>query len=518
MEENNYTAYQQPLTPEEAPPVKPKKKGKKALFIVIAVVVVLALAAAILLPMLNASPLSVLYKGAVNTTAVLDETELYQLIQRTADGCSLEAALDLAPITQSLIGFPLDGRAVAKFYFSKEAYGLTAAAELGGTPLLDATAMLTPKELTIASPSLLGDQVYGINLELLRERFDSSIFGPEGEYSLGITSKEAQLVVDLLDSLWQQPQIKEDLESIQTDFFVRIFESLQTHATVETADSTLFFGGKDHATTAIVVSMDAPALANFLGEFLTYLRNDQKVLDLLNDTYGTYAEKISAALDDADITSQEIIDSFYTTLDEAIDQLDDLREADLNLSLTFHVTQKGDYFTGTECSITYDGETTRSKFIIGIEDGAITELGSSFDFMGDEDSFTYRITANDDSEYASQFTLTVWGEPVLEASFHWDKVTGGLTVDWDAGEYDHYIAACTLTHNDDGFTALTIHSVEDLYLEQTNQVGLTLTLIPGEMMASLGEYTDLLTMSSAEFDALGMDLYSTIMQLVGILA
>lgn len=518
MEENNYTAYQQPLSPDDHTPVKPKKKGKKGLIILIAVLVVVAAAAAILLPSLSSSPLALVAKGAEKTYTAMDQSELNSLFHRLEEGGSVDASLDLAPITQSLIGFGMNGRAGVTFYFGGGALGLDAVAELGGTPLLDASALLSTKELAVASQSLLGDQVYGANLEKLSENFDSSVFGPQGEYSLGVTAEEIQVLLDSFDSAKPSPEMEEDAKAILADFFLVVYNSLQAHGEIGKETGTLTYGGAEHATTTVTISMDDTDMVEFAADILEYVNTDPKLREFITN----HARAITSALaynSYEDMTEEEIVAEFYTAVEEALLALDDAREeaktADLAATLTFHISKEGSYLVGMELNMTMDGETMQAGWIIGIVGDKLQELRFAADTPDGEGEFSYIITANDDSRFAAE--LKVITDETLPAggSILWDKKSGALSVAL-ASEYADFSMEGTLFHSEEN-TVLTVQSLQSDSEDMDTELGLTLTLTPGDKMTPIGAYTDVLTMSADEVDAVVSQLYMTFMQLFGVL-
>ena len=383
-----------------------------------------------------------------------------------------------------------------------------AVAELGGTPLLDASALLSTKELAVASQSLLGDQVYGANLEKLSENFDSSVFGPQGEYSLGVTAEEIQVLLDSFDSAKPSPEMEEDAKAIAADFFLVAYNSLQTHGEIGEEKGTLTYGGAEHATTTVTISMDDTDMVEFATDILEYVNTDPKLREFITN----HARAITSALA---YNSSEI----YTAVEEALLALDDAREeaktSDLAATLTFHISKEGSYLVGMELNMTMDGETMQAGWIIGIVGDKLQELRFAVNTPDGEGEFSYIITANDDSRFAAE--LKVITDETLPAggSILWDKKSGALSVAL-ASEYADFSMEGTLFHSEEN-TVLTVQSLQSDSEDVDAQLGLTLTLTPGDKMAPMGAYTDVLTMSADEVDAVVSQLYMTFMQLFGVL-
>ena len=87
-----------------------KPLGKKIALICAIAAVIVAGAAAIGIFAASSSPLTLVGQGAVNSLAALEKNELVQLMTAVSEGGSAELTCDLKTLTESAIGFGVDGR------------------------------------------------------------------------------------------------------------------------------------------------------------------------------------------------------------------------------------------------------------------------------------------------------------------------------------------------------------------------------------------------------------------------
>ena len=340
MTENNFH-------PEVQAPT-PKKKSRKTPIIiaVAAVVVVVAVLIAVFAGGAAASPLALVVKGAENTVAAIEANNAVTLLEDLATHGSMDITADLAPITESAMGYALDGKAnVSVYCANKESLALTADLTLGVTPLLDAMLILDPQDIAVGSQSLLGDKVYGVDLETLPNTFDASVFGPNGTYSLGITAED---IMRIVDSMKTDEELPAEAEKVITDFVTATVTSVLKNSTVSEEKSSLAFADVQCDVTAVTVNMDAEDLCNIIEDVLTYLDTNEELRSFLYD-HAAEIEKALAAQGMSD--GNGALDAFYAGVSEGLANMEEMRakatENNAALTLAFHITDSGDYLAGT---------------------------------------------------------------------------------------------------------------------------------------------------------------------------
>lgn len=494
MTENN-------LNPEVQAPTPKKKSRKTPIIIAVAAVVV---AAAVLIAVFAggaaASPLALVAKGAENTVAAIEASSTVTLMEDLITHGSMDVTADLAPITESAMGYAMDGQAkVSVYYSNKESLALTADVTLGVTPLLDAMLILDPQDIAVGSQALLGDKVYGVDLETLPSTFDSSVFSPNGAYSLGMTAEE---VMQIVDSLKAGEELPAEAEKVIKDFVAATAASVLKNSTVSEEKSSLAFAGESCKTTAVTVTMTAENLCAIAEDVLNYLNTNKELKTFLQ-------ERAAAAPEAA-----EVIDEFYDEVAAAAADLDETKaeimEANPVVNFTFHITEEGTYLVAVVMDITSAEGDISIEYLIGPDPGSPREVSFRTNIYGFENSFTYTVTVNDKDAYSAQLSAVAENETVLSGSLNWNRGTGALLAEVSA-DGETYSCSGTFAHTDEAET-FTIRSVNDGY--EDIPLGVTVTLNRTAQFPELPAYTDLLTMSQTEIDGLLDDLSAAAMGLL----
>ena len=505
MTENN-------LNPEVQAPT-PKKKSRKTPIIiaVAAVVVVAAVLIAVFAGGAAASPLALVAKGAENTVAAIEASSTVTLMEDLITHGSMDVTADLAPITESAMGYAMDGQAkVSVYYSNKESLALTADVTLGVTPLLDAMLILDPQDIAVGSQALLGDKVYGVDLETLPSTFDSSVFGPNGAYSLGMTAEE---VMQIVDSLKAGEELPAEAEKVIKDFSVAVAVSLAENSTVSKDKYPSTFADVQCDVTAVTVNMDAEDLCNIIEDVLTYLDTNEELRSFLYD-HAAEIEKALAAQGMSD--GNGALDAFYAGVSEGLANMEEMRakatENNAALTLAFHITDSGDYLAGTFVNFSSTEGSFHFGLVIGPDPHNPQEITIQAGSDSDNFAICYVATPHDKDSYSANLNISENDTHIISCHIDWDKTTGALRLQASA-EDDSFSYSCsgTFTHSDEAET-FTILSVSDGY--EDIPLSVTITLNRTAQFPELPAYTDLLTMSQTEIDGLLDDLSAAAMGLL----
>ena len=206
-----------------------KGAGKKrtVITLVIAAVAVIAMTA-VGVSILTSSPLALVGTGFANSAKVLEKNEMLTLLEKCADGGSVQIDVGLEELLASALGIRVDAAAQLKLFSDgDDGAALAADLKLGGVTFLDVLLNATKQDITLTSGALLGDAAYGVDLEKAAEHFETSVFGPNGPYSLGIDT-----VDEITDSIAQGEKIEEDAKEIEESFLLMLLESVDQHAEI----------------------------------------------------------------------------------------------------------------------------------------------------------------------------------------------------------------------------------------------------------------------------------------------
>ena len=480
-------------------------KGKrKPLTVAAAVVVAVAVIAISASAVISNQPLGILAKGAKNSYEALKNNEIVVLGADIMKGGSIEASVDLEPLTESMMGYGIEGNASVKLYSSdKPAAAAVGSVEIDGENLLDLTLTMNREEIAVNSTSLLGGNAYGLCLDSIEKYFDSSAFGPDGDYSLGVEFAEIE---ETLSSVKDRSSSSEEAAKIAEDLLKTALKSVTTHAEIEKGSEILSFAGEECKTTAVSVQADMPAMLNIAGDVIDYCRTDSDLREFLTENsdllvsaaeYGSYY-----AMD-----AEEMLDAFYKALEMAAEEIEQLKERaehiDTEVEITFYVTKSGSYLVGAELDLEFYEESVKMEAFIGPNPKNVTEISFRFDDGYEKIRGSYTVKTNDAKEYSAALRIKDDGETVFSGSVDWDKKDGDLDIEFVDEWEDTYALSCELEHSSKA-TVIRVISYEDD--DQELDIGVTVTLKGSDKMPTISRYTDILTMDEDEIEDIIYDI------------
>ncbi|MBR4057033.1 MAG: hypothetical protein IKK00_02710 [Oscillospiraceae bacterium] len=501
--------YEQPapeVTPapeaaaEQPAPEAEKKIGKKPILIAVAAVVVLAIAV-IIIAIATSSPLKLVTKGFENSVSALKENEAVVFADKVIKGGSIGAECDM----EELMDLPVEGTLSAKVYTDTDKAALTANFEVEGDTVLDASVLADKKSVVVASDVLLGDNAYGINLSKLTEKFNNSVFGPDGDLSLGIELPES------VNSIGDDAsKLSKDSQKIIKSVLTELLTSVNDHAEISKEKETLSFNGTDVKVTAVEVQIDGETAAAVAVDMVEYLRSNKALKAFLYE----YADKIASLAEDFDYASVDFVDTLdmlYEQLDEITDEdLEDLAEnlgdMDLDLSMTFYVTKSGKELIGVE----FDNDEVKATVLAGPSFKEIEEISVNLDDGYTKYRINYVVETNTKKELVAELKVREDGENILVGEFNWDKSKGDFEAELTDSWGDTYGAEGSLDVSSKAVVLVLDSVSEDSY---ETDLGITLTISASDKMPSMPRYTDILDMSAEDLEDMVSDLESAVYDL-----
>lgn len=491
-----------------------KGGNKKRTVITLLIAAVMVVATAVVgVSIFVSSPLALVGTGFANTAKAIEKSEAAVFFEKVTDGGSAEIFVGLEELLASAFGVNVDAAAQLKLYSDgDDGAALAADLKIGGATFLDALVNATKQDITLTSDALLGDAVYGVDLEKSAENFDNSVFGPNGSYSLGVES-----VDEFTDSIAQSEEMKEDAEEIEESFFVALLESVDQHAEISKENKELDFNGAQAKTTAVKIALDAEAAAAVAVDMVGYLYTNEELKQFLH----TYSTVVAEYLRSLDLISYyddpgEAINDFYDALEEIYMNPQEFREqiedSGIAIDSVFYVTKSDKEMVGVELVVELDDEEFGFSLLAGPTLVDLREIAIKVNVDGTLVRGNYRVDTNDRAEYAAKFSLREDGDDLTSGEFHWDKKAGGYTLT----VRDAYDDAVTLEGTLEAAAqqvALTIGRVAVGGDVLETQIVLTLKA-SDKKPAMPGEYTDILTMTQGEIEALTADLGAELMGMV----
>ena len=484
-------------------------KKRTVVTILIAAVAVIAIAT-VGVSVLTASPLALVGTGFANSVKAVEKGEAAVFLEKVTDGGSVELLYGLDDLLESTFGISVDAAAQLKLYNDgDDGAALAVDLKLGGEVFLDAMLNATRQDITLTSDKLLGDVVYGVDLEKAAEHFEGSVFGPNGSYSLGIDS-----VDDLTNSITQSEQLEEDTQEIEESLFAALLKSVNQHAEVSKENSEVEFNGVQAKTTAVRIALDCEALAKVVEDMVEYLYTDEELKQFLH-TYDALIVEYLVSMDlisDYDDPS-EVINDFYASLEEIYRDPAELKEqiedSGMTLDAVFYISKSDKELVGIELMIEMDGEEFVVSLLAGPTLTDLREVTLEIEVDGTLFLCDYRVDINDRTEYAATFSAREDGDELAGGEFHWDKKTGDYALELRDAYEDIVTLEGTLEMTAQRF-ALSIVRIASSGVEQEVQLALTV-MADDKKPAIPGEYTDLLTMTQGQVEDLTADLAAALM-------
>ncbi|MBR3703926.1 MAG: hypothetical protein IKM11_00340 [Oscillospiraceae bacterium] len=492
---------------------KPIGLKKKVLTVAIALAAVAVLAvtgASILL----ASPLALVGTGAANSIAALEKSDAAVFFEKFGESGSMELTVGLEELMDSALGFGVDAEAVVKLYRDgDDGAAVTADVKLGGETFVDAALTANQTELAITSAALLGDKAYGVDLTKASEHFENSVFGPNGEYSLGIDSLDS-----MTENAVQGEQMDEDAQKIGESFFGVLMNSLNEYAQTGKEKKELDFNGEKIRTTAVDVALDSEALANVAGDMVEYLYTNKELEQFLR-TYSAQIVDVLVYLDAVFYDDpEEFVDDFYESLEEIYTDLDDFKEeiadSDVVLDAVFYVTKSGKELIGFDLTVECDGEEMELSVLAGPSISDLREVKVKLD---DGQSFirvNYSVEINDKTDYAAKFSVREDDAELASGNIVWDKTCGAYAITvFD--EYDEALSIEGKFERNAQSVALTLEKITSGYGYEEMVIDLSVQINVSDKMPPMPQqYTDVLTMTANEIEDLTEELAAELMSAV----
>ena len=490
-----------------------KSGNKKRTVIAVLVAAVAVIAVAAMVSVFASSPLALVGTGFANTAKAVEKSDAAVFFEKVTDGGSAELFVGLEELLASALGVSVDAAAQFKLYSDgDDGAALAADLKIGGATFLDALVNATKQDITLTSDALMGDAVYGVDLEKAAENFDSSVFGLNGSYSLGIDT-----VDEFTDSITQSEEMKEDAKEIEESFFLALLESVDQHAETGTENKELDFNGAQAKTTAVKIVLDAEAAAAVAVDMVEYLYTNEELKQFLH----TYDTVIAEYLRSMDLISYyddpgEAINDFCDALEEIYMNPKEFREqiedSGITLDAVFYISKSDKEMVGVELVVELDGEEFAFSLLAGPTLTDLREISIKVKVDGTLVRGNYRVDTNDRAEYAAEFSLREDGDELTSGGFHWDKKAGGYTLTVRDAYDDAVTLEGTLEASAQQLT-LTLGRIAAGGEELELQVALTLRA-SDKKPAMPGEYTDFLTMTQGQIEDLTADLGAALMSKV----
>ncbi len=501
--------YNEPNMNASAPAKKSGNKALKVLLIsgiAVSVMVIAALAATVAVSVGMNTPMNLVMRGAENSLEALEDHPVAMLLSEAAEGGSVELMLQMDPLFDAMFGYygiDLSGAVGLKFYgdSDNDRAAVTAGMELDGVQMLDASVLVTEKEITVMSDSLLGDEVYGVYFETAADKLETSVFGPDGYLSLDIDSLDSAM-----ENFEQTRELREDAEIIAAELTGVVTKSLKEHAELTKENEELAFAGESTRVTAVKIALDREGYVAVLRDVIAYLKESESVRN--------YAEKYTAVSEEQDSVSE-----FYLQLDEAESELEYFDGFE-RLIAVFYITKQRTEMVGVDLKMYDDADAVEPADRLELRAGPSLsdpgEISLNVVADGEEIHVCYEVLSDDETEYRAELIAESYGEEQFSIALDWNRESGALSVVYDDGYSYMEVKGSVETGKDMAELRVTNINIDGEKLDLDLRVTVkTRDEFPVYLIDR--EYTEILDLTNGDLEMLAGRVSSRLMNKIAML-
>jgi len=487
-------------------PAAPAKKKSKAPIVILVAVLVLAAVAGTLFLFLHSDPAAKLTKAVKTSLKAAKSSEPVSVLSSAAEAGSIEISGSAADLTESLLGIRVDAgvRLKAVMNTKKATEGsLEGAISINGAEMADFAAYTDGKSLAVQSEAILGQSAYGVGFGEIRGRFDQSVFGPDGEYSLGI---DGAALGDFFEGIAEGAENK-DKAKLGEKTLLDLFALVKKYADFEESAGEIptELCGRIPVKN-IALDLGGEKLYGFLKDLLAYARDSEDFAELYKDLAPAF-EKIAGDLPDPE--------NYGDWIDEMLSDLESRREEieKTTLSFVFHISKKNGQIVGIDFTGKTEGSASglyanllcapdwKSPAEIRA-DVKIAEAGED----GEGGSFFWIVEEEGDAKTA-RFEAAVYGGFKFEGTVRHDTKTGDLTGNFRPMDNGEILGEYSFSGNleiKDGKTVLRLDSV-DFGDTSLALGGIKITVRESDELKPIPEYRDALSLTADEVGKIAED-------------
>ncbi len=467
---------------------------------------------------------------------------------------SLEISADVSQLLKSA-GLDLDLSAMLKLYMDTKNARVAdeLAVNMNGQKIIDALLTGNGKNIAFKSESILGSEAYGITFADFFDKFDDSVFGPDGAYSVGLSADEIkeQLSAGIrdtfeltLDSVELTAELEALSEKLTKEFKEVLYTSLEANATFAEADGTLTIAGVDVRTTDVSIIMTEEQTYKVLIDVLNFVKESEKFKELFITSYEiTGAHTVDDFIENNSIydymkdltdTPEDAYNEFIGATNELIaeinaeleevsaseDESSEEAEGEENtLTISFHISKDNSELIGINLFVTSEEDRVEMEVKFGPSSADVDQIsftGKIDDITDslDADTVTLEYVVKEDSDDRYKASVNVNS---IEYYDYYGEIKGDVsaleaTLEWDKEDYDYKLILNTTI--EDETTKVTLggtYKPEDdkstLTITSIGAQGITLRVGEIRFIArysdtapEIGEFTEVLDMSEAEVD------------------
>ena len=486
---------------------------KISLLRIISVALALVLAVVILAVVIDAAlssdPLVQVSRAAKNSARALSESDMHSEVYDVAHGGSVGIYWNLQTLTEQLAGYGMNLGVSCKIYTDSkdDAYLMDAVTFLEGEEFIDATVYIDPKKVVASSSSIFDDDSYGINLKKFNENFEGSAFGENGAYSLGEDARSVlETVEDYMDKIGNVKDFGDDTAEICEELFTVLMKSADKNANISKQAGSVDFADGTVKTTDVIISFGNEAWWGFIADIVKHLDKSQEIENYIEKYVDAFGEAYGISVDD-------VLEKYRTAIDEAVERTDELGQymEDTEAELIVSISKANKEIVGINLEIDESGKKSRMNLICGPTWQNISEFRIAVSDSYQSFEISYITNENTKQAFNSEFAIVKNQDETLKAVYAWDKEEDEFEAVLDVYG-DHTFGLEGRLDFTGKRKSVTFDSIE--VDGQTIEIGgLVISVDTNDRMPSAGKYTDILTMSDIEVEAVIGEIRETVQEL-----
>ncbi|MBR5739053.1 MAG: hypothetical protein IKY02_03600, partial [Lachnospiraceae bacterium] len=466
---------------------------------VMAVLLVIAVVVCIAAAVIGSNPMLKVARALKASIRAAESNETVETVTTTLETGSVEIEADLKSLSASIFGLEIDAGVRLKSYFNtknRSEIAADAAVLVEGKDLADVSFYTDGKSAAVSSEALFGKKAYGLKFDEVSKKFDDSIFGPDGEYSLGIDGEELSRILDLFGGLQDK---KDSTKKLVEDTITDILTIAVKHAKTTSETGSVSAGDSEVKTTDVTMTLAEEKLRDFFLEAADYLRKNKDIREFLEKTFDEDSGIPYVSFDVDDLYDE--LDDLYDTVKET--DRDELE--DVFVKLVFHISKSNGQLIGLDMTADDDGDGVTINAVCAPDWKSPANFRLKYD--DGYDLIDVRYTAEDAKDnYKGSLSVKNGSSEAASGSVKWDKTDGGFTVSLSsASPYDGETEEVfVLKGNLEKKGGTSVYSLKSLEVEgQAFRLnGIKVTVKDKDSMPVIKDFTDVLTMSEGDVEDL----------------
>ena len=448
-------------------------------------------------------PQALIIRAAANTISDAKRLEAYSVANDVANGGSVAISANLDSIAND------DVYVQAKFY--SDAKNLRGAYEL--TMYEDDDVVFQPRVIydqdryAVTCPELF-DGAYGLNLKNIAKNLPGSIFDPDEETDYSLTDEQYDYFMNMRETVKNDKNLQRDIDNMAVKYRTLTINTFVKYAEVTRSSKTITVGDENIPCTIITLEMDEDSFAQALQEIVDYANDDKDLEKLLFRV----ASNVSYYEDPDDY-----VDSFYDSLEEFEDEIDNLDDVDVDIQLDFYITRSGRRIARFDAEMEVENEGFEMSLVLGKNVSKSKEMSLTYGQKnhGDSYSIVYTVDENSTKAYKAEIEFkSTWesysGDKYTDKSkieIDWDRKGGDFELEYK-NDYDKFVIKGTLMQKGDTYTFVLNNIRSDgEALPYIKSLELTIVVDRHDAVPRVpGKFTDVTTMNEREFKHLMEDV------------